>query len=421
MLSRVRPEDKLFYGWMIVIAFFLVFIVLNGVNLSFGVFFKSIESQFALGRAATSAIASVNRLVGGVFAFISGWALDRYGPRIVVLVMGALTGLSLVLTSQTGSLWQLFITYSLLLGMGTGGTFVVPTAVISRWFARRRGLALGIAGTGQAVGIVIVAPVATYLISIMDWQTAYLIMGLAAWLVVMPLTGLLKRDPYEIGAFPDGASSGSTDAGKEKGFVQTDAHSLSEVFKTRSFWLMVFIWLPWALSLFLLYTHLVPHATDIGMSPEAAAGVLSLMGGSAIFGRLLMGIAADRAGSKRVVIICLLLQAVAMLWLIWARELWMFYLFALVYGFAYSGLGSSAGALVSETFKLRNIGAILGLLEASFGIGAAIGPAVGGIAFDISNSYSSAFLIGALAMFVATLLAALTRPEAGRASIGNKG
>jgi len=414
LLSPLRIKDRLFYGWVVVIAFLVIGITLYGIHSSFGVFFKSIEGEFNLTRAATSAIVSTNMLLAGVSAFLAGWALDRYGPRIVILSMGLFTGLSLLLTSQTNSPWQLFITYSLLLSMGTGALYVVPTSTVSRWFDKKRGLALGIAGSGAGLGIVIMAPFATFLISHFDWRMAYLGIGLIAWLIVIPLSRLLKRDPYEIGALPDGLNSHSKGIASEDESIQPVDSSLLPVFRTRSFWLVIFIWLFFASCLFLVFTHLVPHATDIGFSAGEAAAVLSLMGGAGIAGRVLMGVASDRIGRKSTAVICTLLQAGAMVWLIWSQDLWMLYLFALVFGFAYSGFSSSMGALIGDTFGLGKIGAIFGVLEIGFGIGAAIGSAIGGLIFDVSNSYSVAFLMGAVAMLISTLLIALIRKETNR-------
>ncbi|MBA7700854.1 L-lactate transporter [subsurface metagenome] len=295
--------------------------------------------------------------------------------------------------------------------MGTGALYVVPTSTVSRWFNKKRGLALGIAGSGAGLGIVIMAPFATFLISHFDWRMAYFGIGLIAWLIVIPLSRLLKRDPYEIGALPDGINSHSKDIANEDESIQSVDSSLLQVFRTRSFWLVIFIWLFFASCLFLVFTHLVPHVTDIGFSAAEAATVLSLIGGVGIAGRVLMGVASDRIGRKLTAIICTLLQAGAMVWLIWSHDLWMLYLFALVFGFAYSGFSSSMGALIGDTFGLGKIGAIFGVLEIGFGIGAAIGPAIGGLIFDVSNSYSVAFLMGAVAMLISTLLIALIRRE----------
>ncbi|MFQ5996088.1 MAG: MFS transporter [Dehalococcoidales bacterium] len=405
-------KDRLFYGWVVVAVFLVIGITFYGIHFSFGVFFKSIESEFSLTRATTSAILSANMVLAGIYSFFAGWALDRYGPRIVVLLMGIFTGLSLVLTSQTNALWQLFITYSLLLAMGTGPIYVVPMSAVSRWFAKKRGMALGLSSLGIGLGVIVMAPFATYLITNFDWHTAYLIIGLIAWLVVLPLSMLLKKDPRDVGALPDGVIKPyADDVRSEESSIQPMDYSLSELFRTRNFWLFVCIWFIFAACVFLIFTHLVPHITDIGFSAGQAAVVLSLIGVASIPGRLLMGIASDRLGRKLAPIICTLLQSGAMVWLIWVQDLWGLYLFALVFGFVYSGFGSSGAALISDTFGLSKIGVIFGLLEISFGIGAAIGPAIGGIIFDIRQSYSIAFLIGAVAMLVVTLLVTLVRRE----------
>ncbi len=411
MLSPLILKDKLFYGWVVVGTFFIVSVTLYGVHFSFGAFFESIEGAFHLNRAETSAVSSANLLLASVCAFLAGWALDRYGPRIVVLLMGLFTGLSLLLTSQTDFLWQLFLTYSLLLAMGTGAIYVVPMSAVSRWFDKKRGLALGLASSSAGLGMLIMAPFATYLISNFSWRTAYFVIGLIAWLIVIPLSRLLKRDPYEIGALPDGVKSDSNDIGEEEDRMRLSGLSLPQVFRTRSFWLVIFIWLLYASTIFLVMTHLVRHARDIDFSPMEAATVLSLIGGISIAGRVLLGITSDRIGRKLTAIICALLQAGAMVWLIWAQDLWMLYLFALVYGFAFGGVSPVMAALVSDTFGLSRIGAIFGLLEIGFGVGAAIGPLMGGLIFDVSGSYSLAFLLGAVAMVIVTLLISLMRQE----------
>jgi len=414
LISPLRLKDKLFYGWVVVVTFFIAGTTLWGIRFSFGVFFKSIEGEFDLTRAATSLVFSIYLVLGCMFAFLGGWALDKYGPRIIILLMGLFTGFSLLLTSQTNSLWQLFITYSLLLAMGSSATYTVTMSTVSRWFDKKRGLALGIAGSGNGLGPMIMAPFATYLIFNFGWRMTYLVIGIIAWLIVVPLSRLLKKDPYEIGALPDGVKSHSKGMKNEEDSLQLADLSLSQAFRTRSFWLVMFTWVFLASNIFLVFTHLVPHVTDIGFSAGEAAAVFSLMGGTAMAGRIIMGIVSDRIGRKVTAIICGLLQVGAMVWLIWAQDLWMFYLFALAYGLAYGGFGPSVAALVGDTFGLRQIGSILGVLDIGFGVGAAIGPAIGGLIFDVSHSYSMAFLIGAVAMLAVILLIALVRRETER-------
>ncbi len=148
-MSLLRIKDRVFYGWVVVIDLLIIFTIMFGTRFSFGIFFKSIEGDFNLTRTATSGIFSIHMVFCAAFAFLGGWALDRYGPRTILFLMGLFTGLSLILTSQTTSAGQLFITYSLLLAIGTGAGFVVTMATASRWFARKRGFALGIALSGE--------------------------------------------------------------------------------------------------------------------------------------------------------------------------------------------------------------------------------------------------------------------------------
>jgi len=416
LVSLFKLKDGLSYGWVVVASLLVVCTVLYGTVQSFGIFFKSIESAFSLTRAMTSAVVSTNLILAGIAAFGAGWALDKYGPKSVVLLMGLLTGLSLLLTSLTNSPWQLFITYGLILSLGTGAVYVVPTSAISRWFEKRRGLALGIGGSGAGLGTLAMAPFATYLISNFDWRIAYIVIGLIAWIVIIPLSRLMKRDPSEVGVLADGAIPDVMNTRSDSGNTSPVDFSLLQVVSTRSFWCIIFIWMFFGSCLFLVFIHLVPHITDTGFSANEAAGAMSLMGGAAIAGRVLMGIAADRIGRKVTSIMGALLQAGAMLWLIWSQELWMFYLFALIYGFAYSGFSASMGALIGDVFGLARIGAIFGVLEIGFSIGAATGPVLGGLVFDTSGSYFTAFIIAALSMLMASLLIALIRRETNRNS-----
>jgi len=400
---------------VVVAAFLAIGTILYGSSYSFGVFLKSIAGEFGLTRGVTSAIFSAHMALGLVYAVIGGWALDRYGPRIIVFLIGLFTGLGLLLTSQTNAPWQIFITYSLLLSTGGSAIYVVKMATVSRWFDKKRGLALGIAGSGSGLGTLVIAPFATYLISSFGWRMAYIVIGLIVWLIVIPLSRLLRKNPYEIGALPDGVKSGSGETGTEEpgreDGAQLAGFSLLEASRTRNFWFIGFIWLLFAFCYLLVLTHIVPHATDMGIPAMEAATVLSLIGGSNAAGRLLMGRVSDSIGRKATAITCALLVAGAMIWLIWSQDLWMLYLFGIVCGFSLGGLDPPVTALISETFGLRSIGIIMGTLNIAWGIGSAVGPFVGGLIFDVNESYSMAFLAGALAMVTVALLTALIGRE----------
>jgi len=410
-----KYRDKIFYGWVLVATFCVAGTAIWGVRFSFGVFFKSLESEFALSRAATSAIFSTQMVLGGIFTILGGWAMDRFGPRIVFLLMGICTGLSLLLTGQTSALWQIFFTYSLLLAMGTSAIYVAVMSTISRWFEQKRGMALGIASMGAGMGPLVVAPLATYLISTFDWRMAFTIMGIIAWVVVIPLSQVLKRDPQEIGMLPDGAERSAGTMLEQKPAVAADYLSPWQALHTRSFWLVASIFFCYAMYVFIILTHLVPHVTDLGFAAVEAATVLSVAGGATLAGRVLFGMVSDRLGRKRTAVLCTLLHIVALLWLLWSGEMWMFYLFALLFGLAWGGTGPTIAAIIGDSFGLGRLGAILGLLDVGFNTGAAIGPVLGGAIFDLTQSYFLSFLLGIGLMLVTTILILFIRRERGGA------
>jgi MFS family permease len=412
-LSSWWPGDKIFYGWVIIAATFISAGTLVGIRFSFGVFFKSLEAEFGLSRAATSSVFSTYTLLTAVFAITSGWALDRYGPRLVVSMMGVITGLSLLITSQITSLWQIYLSYSLILAMGTGGTIPVLMSVVSRWFRRRRGFAIGIAMSGTGMGTLVMAPVTAFLISTLSWRGSYAVLGVVAWLVVIPLAMLFRRDPAQIGALPDGVKSVG---GEREPVIDEKSHnvvglSLKQAMGTRSFWLMSSVWLFYASCLHLILTHAVRNAIDTGIPAIEASTVLSVMGGFHIVSRLSAGRVSDTIGRKIPASISALFGGAALIWLIWSHDLLMFYVFAILFGISWGGLGVTTVTMVSDVFGERNLGTIMGALDMGFALGSAIGSALGGIIFDATGSYTAAFTIGAAAMFVMALFLILVRRE----------
>jgi MFS family permease len=284
-------------------------------------------------------------------------------------------------------------------------------ATVSRWFDKKRGLAAGIASSGVGLGPLIIAPFATYILLNYSWRTSFIVVGLVAWLVVLPISRLLRGTPREIVTLPDDAKEAPEDI--TNGFLLPTGLSLREAIRTRSYWVITLIYLSFSSSSFFIMAHIVPHVTDVGFSAMEAAAILGIIGGAAIAGRVLMGIVSDRVGRKFALFICALLLGAAVLWLIWADAFWMLQLFALLFGFAFGGMGSTLAALISDTFGVGRIGTILGVLEACFGLGGAIGPAAGGFIFDVNNSYIMAFLLGAIEMFTAALIVFLIRREYG--------
>lgn len=208
----------------------------------------------------------------------------------------------------------------------------------------------------------------------------------------MAFSLLLKKEPQEIGLLADGIKPDSYKTTRKEETTQVPGLPFSRAWKTIDFRLYGIIWLLWGMGLHTLQTHIVPHAIDLNISPIKAAVILSLIGGVSIPGRLVMGWVSDRIGGKAVGVICALIFAVAMLGMTWTSELWMFYLFASIIGFSHGGLSPPLFMMLGDTFGMKNIGIIMGVLDIGWAVGSAIGPTLSGFIFDVTQSYVFAFL-----------------------------
>ena len=385
-------------------------------------FFESLEQDFGWTRALTSSVFSVYMLIGSLFAILGGWVADRYGAKTAFMVMAFFAFLGLALTSRVSTLWHIYLSYSLLVAMGTGATYPIATSLAIRWFKERRALALAIVTSGVGLGSILMAPVASYLITGYGWRVSSLAIGLIAFIIMIPCSFLLRRTPVEAKALSKDEQQKTSNLnfteGRDNEFRE---FSIIQAIKTRNFLLMICILFFFSFCLFMVMTHIVRHAIDLGIEPIQAASIISISGFANIPTRILTGFVSDRFGRKRAALICALLMAAAMLWLTQSSSLWMLYVFAAAFGAAYGGLSPPIVAIVGDTFGLRNIGAILGILEVGWVLGAAAGPALTGYIFDTTGGYDLAFLSGVLAALVIVILVFLIKvPTAEKSTINRR-
>ncbi len=393
-------KPRYFYGYNIVASGFGIQAVGIGIFIAFGVFFKPLLNDFGWSRATLSGAQSMALLVAGCLGILVGRLNDRLGPRVVMTAAGFFFGLGLLLMSGLNNVWQLYLFYGVVVGIGLSSIDIVPLSTIARWFIRRRGIMTGIAKVGTGTGQFAIPLVASLLIVTYGWRHSYIIIGVAAMVLLIAIGQLLRRDPARQGLLPDGdKESQATGSGPAESGLY-----LNEALRTRQFWTVCFVYLATMFSLLIIMVHIVPHATDIGISSTVAAGILSAIGGISMTGRFVMGIAVDRIGNRLSMIICLILLILAFLWLQLARELWMLILFAVVYGFGHGGTFTVISPIVAEYFGLRSHGALFGIVFFSSMVGGAIGPVVAGYIYDTTESYSLAFWICAAVVAMALVL-----------------
>jgi MFS family permease len=403
-----RPDNsKVFYGWIVVMAGFALMVITNGVFYSYGVFFMPILTEFGWTRGLVSAVMTVLGFAYAATMPLSGFLADSYGFRPVLTALVALQALGFLLTSLVQNPWHLYLCSGLLVGCGAGAFWVLPVSIVSRWFVRRQGLALGITTAGIGVGIALIPIFVSYLISFHGWRSAYLIIGILVLATCIPAS-LLLRDPDEtiVQAYDGGAADCENSA---KSDSISHSFTLGEALSTRTFWALFILHVLCILGLGLTSVHLVPYALDAGVPELTAAGLLTIIGVSSIFGRLGSGAASDFLGVKPVLVSCLIMQVLAMLWLIKSREVWTLYVYSVLFGISYGGYIPLIPKLATHLFGSRYVGSIFGTLMVADGIGFGTAPWLAGYVFDISGSYHPSFLGAAAGISIGVVVVFLLR------------
>ncbi len=365
-----------------------------GAQYCFGVFFKPMLKEMGLSRAILSGAYSLSMIIQAPASFLIGKLSDKYGPRLVVSVCGACLGISYLLMSQIQGVWQVYVIFGVLASIGIAGSWVPLMSTIARWFNVKRGMMCGLAAAGVGLGIMTFPPMAGYLIASFGWRASYMIIGLAVMCIVTVTAQLLKRDPATMGLYAFGELGKSDD--------HVAGFTFREAVRTRQFWLLCTVFLILVLCLQTFLVHIVPHATDVGISEITAATILSTIGFVSIFGKIGVGMAIDRFGSKPIAIFATSLMLLAIVFIQSSDKIAVFYAFAVIFAIAYGGFAAMQSPYVAELFGLKDHGTIFGFCMFMLGA-ASLGPFAAGKIFDSTASYRPVFW----AMTVLSLLSIL--------------
>jgi sugar phosphate permease len=414
--SKARPPLAVpfFYGWVAVALSFLTTLVGAGIRSAPTVFIHPLETEFGWSRAEISFAVSINLLLYGLAAPVSGWLIDRVGPRRVMAGSLAFMAVGVGLTTFMREYWQLLILWGAVIGLSAGGTAsVLSAAVASRWFVARRGLVLGILNSATSTGQLIFLPLMMMVIVSMGWRGGSLLLFFAA-LGMIPFVALWMRDdPEEIGTLPYGSAPAVT-GGRASGLLSEDAEAvpLRRAIRTSTFWLL-------AGSYFvcggtangLVGTHLIPHAIDRGIPEVAAAGAVGVMGGLNFVGTTLSGWIIDRVSPKKWLALIFVLRALSLFILPFVTNFSGLFIFAVIYGLDWFATVAPIIAITSDTFGKRSVGIIYGWIFVFHQLGGAVAATAAGAVRVATGQYQYAFLTGGLMAMIAACLALSIRPE----------
>jgi MFS family permease len=397
-MSKIRT--RFFYGWWVVLTCALGLFLgpIPIVVFSFGVFLKPLIHEFHSNRGAVSFAFTLYQMIIAFGLPFAGRLLDRFGPRKIILPSTFIAGLILLSAYFcSGSIWQLYLFY-VALGIAICGLGpVVYCHVISHWFDKHRGLALGLMMVGLGSGALIMPSAAQYLIANFGWRLAFGIVGLTILLITVPvLMVYLKERPEPMGLLPDGGSYFAEIPLRP----QADPGlSWREARHTRTFWLLLSGFLLVSVSLNGCLTHIAAIVADRGASAQAAAFASSLFGAGFLVGRAGSGYLLDRFFAPRVAALIFACAAAGMALLGIASSRGLALAAAFFIGI---GLGAEVDVmayLTSRYFGLRFFGVIYGFLFAGFLIAGGLGTYLMGATFDALGSYTLALAALCMATF----------------------
>ncbi|MFN0147985.1 MAG: MCT family MFS transporter [Dehalococcoidia bacterium] len=405
--TSADAAPRIFYGWFVVAGTFVILFLGFGAAYSFASFFPALRDSFDASRGDTSLVFSIAGFLYFSLGAISGPLADRIGPRRVALFGVVTMAVGLVLASFARELWQVYLTYSLAVGVGLGAAYVPAVSAIQRWFVRRRGLASGIAVSGIGLGTLCMPLITTWIIETAGWERAYLVLGIAMAAGGIPAALLVEHSPARRALGPDGDTPVPIPAGSSTAVA---GFSAREAIRTRTFVLFYGAAAASGLALFIPFAHLVPYAKDHGLSTTRGALLVGCIGIGSTLGRLATGPVADRFGRRQSLAVAFGAMALDMCFWLVAEGLWSLTLFALVFGAAYGAYVALAPPLTADFFGGRNVGSILGILYTGAAFGALIGPTLAGAIYDVRESYVLPIAFGAAMSLLATVLVLGLRP-----------
>jgi len=383
-----------YYGWVVVALAFWTMAFTITARFSFAIYQVPLIAEFGWGRGALGGAYALMLATYALFCPFVGSLFDRKGPRAVVPWGSALVGMGLTLSFFVSSLWHVYVFTGLFLGLGAAMSgFAMNSAMMPRWFHRKRGAATGIALSGSGIGILLLVPVIERLIAGAGWRTAYLAFGLLVLVGFAPVLWLLLRDrPEDVGQSLDGLPpAADRPTAPERGHAEPLLQVMAGVRGERNFWALALIVFFIGVNNNTVLSQLALYLTDAKFSTAFAALIFGSLGAIRMIGSMALGWASDRIGRQQAqgAAIAISAAGLALLLLIppMGSPAWMAWLFALVYGIGTGGMGTCHSAMAADSFGGRSFGAVMSLLEIAFGLGGAIGPPLAGLLFDRTGSY----------------------------------
>lgn len=404
----MKTSDKIFYGWVIVAISTLSLLISNGLSIGgIPVFYKFVQTDLVnSGAVAQEKIQSVygigpalTFLMAGFFAPVAGFLLQRLNARMMMIIGCFILGGGILVYSQAVTAPMVYLAH-ILLGTSLGFVGVlVNTVLISNWFAKKRGTALGIVLTGTSFGGVLIPLISTPLIQSYGWRWAMIILSLIIWAILLPAVLIfVKNRPSDIGLLPDGETVQADENPGSDSRQMASGMTLGEALKTPLFWIFSFCAALIFYAIFVVsqQLNLYLQSPKIGFTAAQAANVQSLLFGLSVFGKFLYGYLSDKFSTTKVMLLSATTMFLSTLAFLKFNDQTV-YLFAVLFGLNYGGTFVLLQLLVADYFGLREYGKILGAVTVIETIGGALGTTLTG---RIADAYGGDFTVAFYGLIV---------------------
>ena len=412
MKHRINKSFKLFYGWYIVGACFLLSLFVGGtVVLGFTAFFEPIANEFSWSYTEVSFAVSFREVTVGLFAPLIGFFVDRWGPRRLLFSGTILLGLSFILLSNISSL-STFYGVFVLIALGLSGLSpTVFVVAVSNWFKKKAGLTIGIMTCGIAFGSLLI-PIIVELIDAYDWRYTIFMLGVAAWVIGIPLSMLVRHRPEQYGLLPDGdinSTNNSQDGPIPENSFEANI-SVKAALKSRTFWHIGLAMTLAFLSINSVIVHVMPYLSSIGFSRSSSSMVATAIPLVSVIGRISSGWLADRYNKKRIAIGFIGIAGLGLVFFSYISKdmIWLLILFIGLFGIGWGSHFTIRASLLREYFGKTNFGTIFGFMMTLTSLGALTGPIFAGWVFDHWGSYYAVWLILAGLNLIAIIILTTT-------------
>ena len=377
-----------------------------GARSTFALFYVAMLEEFGWGRGPTALGYSLSWLGFVVFAPVAGWLSDRWGTRTVVAGSGVILGVALALTGQVTSLAQYYLSFGMLGAAGIAGMLIPSTTIVTRWFVRWRGTAMGVLSTGGPASAVVFYPLNAWLIAILGWRMALVAFGGIVAAATVSLTLLYREPPADEDRRPFAGTR-----------VTGEAWTLRRALRSIRLWAAFAMTALGVIGFQIMATHQVAHAVDRGFPQPTVVWLFAFGAGCMMAGDLLGGWLSDRVGRGWVFVLgtVVAILGIGCLALMRGPQDLVLLLLYTVSGFGFGMRIAQLSTIPTDVFAGPHLGAILGVVQAGGGLGGAIGPFLGGWLFDVTVSYRLAFTAACVAVAGSAVAAWFAARPAARA------